>query len=223
MRARERSLSSHCSIFSICFQRLATVSHLQRKQKLMIARRTCTVLAVSSFVLALGGCANLNVEKQSVQSFEIPSTKLKGDAAIGALTAIFVERGFDIKVSNKEGGIVSTEYKKFASVGGSPPFDYFMQIRATLRDAGGGQTVIRLSPLVKEQNRSNAAAFTEHELHYFEGDPRAVQMADRGGWVRSGQTLFMNLVTDVTGRAGVPLDSVKKNITTTQANALMPR
>ena len=173
-------------------------------------------------VLALGGCASLNVDKQTVQSFEIPSAKLKGDAAIGALTAIFVERGFDIKVSNKEGGIVSTEYKKFASVGGSPPFDYYLQIRATVREGAGGQAVVRLSPLVKEQNRANSAAFTEHELHYYEGTPQAVRMADKGGWVSSGQTLFMNVVSDVSSRAGVPLDSVKKNISTTKANALLP-
>lgn len=189
----------------------------------MITRRTIAVLAVSSLVLALGGCANLSVDKQSVQSFEILSTKLKGDAAFGALTGVFVERGFDIKVSNKEGGVVSTEYKKFASAGSSPPFDYYLQIRANVRDVGGGQTVIRLSPLVKEQNRSNAAAFTEHELHYYEGDPQAVRIADRGGWAAAGQTLFMNLVTDVSGRAGVPLDSVKKNITTTKTNAFMPK
>ena len=187
----------------------------------MISRRL-TFLACSS-ILILGACASMEVDRQTVQSFEITSARMRGDAAFGTLTAVFVERGFDVKITNKEGGIVSTEYKKFASAGSSPPFDYYLQIRATVRDAGNGQTVIRLAPQVKEQNRLNAAAFREHELYYFEGTPQAVRMADRGGWASAGQTAFMNVVTDLSQRAGIPLDTVKKNITTTKANAMMPR
>jgi len=187
----------------------------------MISRRFA--LASASLALALSGCANLNVDRQTVQSFEITTTKLRSDAAFGALTTVFVDRGFDVKVSNKEGGIVSTEYKKFASAGSSPPFDYYLQLRATVRDVGGGKTMIRLSPMVKGQNRLNAAAFTEHELYYYEGTPQAVRMADNGGWAGQGQTMFMNIVTDLSERAGVPLDDVKKNITTTKANAFLVR
>lgn len=187
----------------------------------MIGRRMA--LVSGSLVLTLSGCAGLNVDKQSVQSFEITTAKLRSDAAFGALTTVFVDRGFDIKVSNREGGIVSTEYKKFASAGSSPPFDYYLQLRATVRDVGNGQTMIRLTPMVKGQNRLNAAAFTEHELYYYEGSPQAVRMADSGGWAATGQTMFMNVVTDLSQRAGVPLDSVKKNITTTKANAMLVR
>lgn len=186
----------------------------------MVARRSA--LLSISLAFALGGCANMNVDKQTVQSFEFTTTKLRADAAFGALTTVFVDKGFDVKVSNRDGGIVSTEYKKFASRGSSPPFDYYLQLRATIRDAGNGQTLIRLTPMVREQNRLNAAAMTEHELYYFEGPPQAVRIADSGGWAASGQTLFMNVVSDVSARAGVPLDAVKKNITTTQTNAFMP-
>lgn len=194
----------------------------------MIRRSVAKGLAVLSLTSVLGACGSMNdlaaqyeVRKQAIQSFEITTTKLKGDAAFGALTSVFVERGFDIKISNKEGGLVTTEYKKFASVGGSPPFDYYLQIRATVRDIGGGNLVIRLSPLLKEQNRANAAAFTEHELYYLEGSPEAVRNADKGGWVNSGQVLFMNVVTDLSARAGVPLDAVKRNVTTTKFNSLL--
>lgn len=187
----------------------------------MIRRRELAVLIAAGLPLALTGCASLNVDKHAVQSFEITTNKIRSDAAFSALTTVFVERGFDVKVSNKDGGIVSTEYKKFGSYGSSPPFDYYMQIRATVRDMGGGQTLIRLSPMVKEQNRLNAAAFTEHELYYFEGTPQAVRMADKGGWASNGQTTFMNIVTDVAQRAAVPLDAVKKNITTTKTNAML--
>ncbi len=186
----------------------------------MVNRRG-VVLACSA-VLGLTACAGMDVSRQTVQSFELTTARLRGDAAFGALTAVFVDRGFDVKVTNKEGGVVSTEYKKFASAGSSPPFDYYLQIRATVRDAGNGQTMIRLSPMVKEQNRTNAAAFTERELHYYEGTPQAVRMADRGGWATSGQTMFMNIVSDLSNRAGVPMDGVKKNITTTTVNAMLP-
>lgn len=185
-------------------------------------------LLLISAIAALAGCASMadvqskyDVKRQSVQSFEIVATRMSNDQAFSALTAILVERGFDIKVSNKDSGLVSTEYKKFASLGGSPPFDYYLQLRATLRPMGAGKTAIKLTPLVKEQNRTNAAAFTERELHYFEGPPEAVKMADRGGWVNTGQTTFMNVVADVSARAGVSIGDVTKNVTTTTYNALL--
>lgn len=175
----------------------------------------------------LTGCAGFesamskyNVERHTVQSFDLTSTRLRGDSAFAALTSVFVERGFDIKVSNKESGLVTTEYKKFASAGNQPPFDYYVQFRATVRDVGNGRTLIRLTPLVKEQNRLNSAAFTERELYYHVGELNGIRAADRQGWVIAGQTMFLNVVGDLAGRAGVAESNMVRNTTTTKFNAL---
>jgi hypothetical protein len=180
------------------------------------------------FCIGMTACAQMDdaiskydLNKQSVQSFEITTQKLRSDTAFAALTSTFIERGFDVKTSNKDGGVVTTEYKKFASFGQSPPFDFYLQIRATVREVPGGKTVIRLSPLVKEQNRTNAAAFTERELYYYEGQPEAMRSAERKqSWVGDGQTAFMNIVADLSTKSGVPLEAAQRNVTTTRFNTL---
>ena len=184
-------------------------------------------ISLAAGAVVLSGCAGMegssrkyDVERHSVQSFEIPSPKMRADAAFSAVTAMLVERGFDIKISNKDAGLITTEYKKFASAGSSPPFDYYLQLRATIISQAAGSTVIRLTPLVKEQNRSNAAAFTERELYYHTGEPEGIRAADRAGWVTTGHTTFLNVVTDVSGRAGVQMEQVKKNTTVVRFNAL---
>jgi hypothetical protein len=146
--------------------------------------------------------------------------------AFKKITGILVDKGFDIKTSNQDAGIITTEYKKFASHGTAPPFDYYLQIKATLRQAPDGQLVVRLVPLVKEQNRLNAAAFTEHELSYYTGEPsniRLISSQQPGGWRVVGQTMFMNVVTDVSEIAGVSVQEVQQNVTTTPANAFMAK
>jgi hypothetical protein len=133
-----------------------------------------------------------------------------------------VDRGFDVKMTNTDAGIVTTEYKKFASAGTEPPFDYYMQIRAKVR-VTKGSTVIQLTPVLKEQNRMNAAAFTEHELEYFTGaaDVMAdvVSMNPQTGWRQRSHILFMNVVTDTAQMFGLKVDDVVQNVTTTPANA----
>lgn len=190
-------------------------------------RRKLTVAVLATPVF-LSSCADMGqfankyeVTRQTVQSFEITTTRLRGDAAFGAITSVFVDRGFDVKVSNKEAGIVTTEHKKIGAIGGSPPFDIFLQVRTTIRDLGGGRTLIRLNPLVKQQNRLNLAAFSEHELYYHEGAPEGIRAADRNGWIGGGHIAFMNIVTEVAQRAGVPMDAVVKNVTSQKFNALL--
>lgn len=190
-----------------------------------------TVVRAALMLLASGtlaGCAGMEdptvkywVDRHSVQSFEVPTVKLRGDSAFSTLTAIFVERGFDIKTSNKEAGLVTTEYKKFAAAGSSPPFDYYLQLRATIRDAGSGKTVIRLVPMVKEQNRVNSAAFTERELYYHVGRPEGVRAADKEGWVETGRVTFLNIVGDLTQRAGAQDTDIVKNTTVVRYNTLL--
>jgi hypothetical protein len=183
------------------------------------------MLLFCGVVFGAAGCT-LPVTLNTVQSFDVKSKRINQADAFKKITGILVDKGFDIKTSNQDAGIVTTEYKKFASHGTSPPFDYYLQIKATMRQAPDGQLVVRLVPLVKEQNRLNAAAFTEHELSYYTGDPgniRLISSQQPGGWRVVGQTMFMNVVTDVSEVAGVSVQEVQQNVTTTPANAFMAK
>lgn len=166
------------------------------------------------------------VTLHTVQSYDVPASKqMEPGAAFDALSGALINRGFDLKATNRDGGILTTEYKKFASHGTNPPFDYYMQIRALVRDDSNGRTVIQLKPTVKEQNRLNAAAYTEYELSYYTGerpngsDIRLIESMRPGGWRVESQTYFMNVVTDVATISGVSVEQVQKNETTTPANA----
>jgi len=187
----------------------------------MISSQTLRISLLSVVAMLAAGCAAVTLN--TVQSFDVKTNRIDSASAFNKITGILVDRGFDIKTSNKDAGIVTTEYKKFASQGNSPPFDYYLQIKTVMRPAPDGRLLVRLSPIVKEQNRMNAAASTEHELEYYTGDPHNVQLIQSmrpGGWRVMGQTLFMNVVTDVAEISGVSVDEVDKNITTTPGDAI---
>lgn len=179
-------------------------------------------LVVAIFAIQLGGCASIPITRVSVQSFELQKQGLNPAASIPKLIGAFVDRGFDVKMTNADAGIVTTEYKKFASAGAEPPFDYYMQIRAKIR-VTKDLTSIQLTPVLKEQNRMNAAAFTEHELEYFTGAADAISdvssMNPQTGWRHRSQILFMNVVADTAQTFGLNVDDVIQHVTATPANA----
>lgn len=180
------------------------------------------VVSVSIGILLLTACAGFPVNKIQVQSFEIKKPNAPLEEAISKLTGILVDRGFDIKLTNKEAGLVTTEYKKFASSGENPPFDYSMQIKGRVKVANG-VTTVQLVPLVREQNRLNAAAFTEHELMYYTGEPanvRAIHSMREGGWRLQSQVMFMNIVSDTADAFGISKEDVVQNVTTTTVSAI---
>jgi hypothetical protein len=185
-------------------------------------KQRAIVLAVAIFAIHLGGCASIPITRVSVQSFELRKQGLDPTTSIPKLIGVFVDRGFDVKMTNADAGIVTTEYKKFATAGTEPPFDYYMQIRAKIR-VTNGLTSIQLTPILREQNRMNAAAFTEHELEYFTGAAddiaEVASMNSQTGWRHRSQSTFMNIVADSAQVFGLNLDDVVQNVTTTPANA----
>jgi len=172
------------------------------------------------FGWVIGGCVPVSTTLNTVQSFEVKTNRI--ERAFSKITGILVNKGFDIKTSNQDAGIVTTEYKQFASTGTDPPFDYYLQIRTILQEMPNGQLIVKLVPIVKEQNRMNAAAFTEKELAYFTGEPSNVLAIEKTRssekWRSLGQTMFMNVVTDVAGVAGVSIEEVKQNVTSSPVN-----
>jgi hypothetical protein len=169
------------------------------------------------FLLLLFACS-LPVTKVDIQSFGLEKPDVTKDQALASLTNIFVNRGFDIKFANKEAGLVTTEYKKFASMGDKPPFDYYMQIKGRINE-DNDNVKITLTPIVKSQNRMNAADFSERELSYFTGDAPAVNkirsMRENVGWRAIGQMLFMNVVHDTAETYGLTVEELTQNVTKT--------
>jgi hypothetical protein len=179
--------------------------------------------AISLAIAVTGaGCIAQAVTRTDVQSFNARPQRMTREQIINQLTGVLVDRGFDIKQTNKDAGLVTTEYKKFASEGSTPPFDYYLQIRATVTGTDAAP-MLKLTPMVREQNRMNAAAFTEHELSYYVGSPSAVQLISSmrpSGWKSQGQTAFMNVVSDLAPRLGMSVDQFEQVVTKTPANTL---
>jgi len=184
--------------------------------------RAITLLVMSIFSIQLWGCASIPITRVSVQSFELKKAALDPAACIPTVIGVLVDRGFDVKMTNADAGIVTTEYKKFASVGTEPPFDYYMQIRVKIRSANG-ETSVQLTPVLKEQNRMNSAAFTEHELEYFTGSAEDIadvaSMNPQNGWRNQSQVLFMNVVSEAAQAFGLSAEDIIQNVTRTVANA----
>ena len=170
-------------------------------------------------VLAISNCGmGYKVTKVAVQSFELQKSNIAKEKAISSISGIFVDRGFDIKHSDKDAGIVTTEFKKFASAGENPPFDFYMQIKATVRPKNGKMR-IRLSPIIRAQNRLNSAAYTDDELVFYKGDQKTINyiesMKPNTGVRAKAMVIFNNVVKDVAANFGVSFEDIVQNVTET--------
>lgn len=187
---------------------------------MVLARSRTSAFAIA--LVAATGCS-LPIQRVDVQSFEVRGSRVAPDRVHAELISVLVTRGFDIKATDRDAGLITTEYKKFAAQGDNPPFDYYLQIRANVRNEASGVGV-RLSPFVKAQNRMNAAAFTESELSYCEGKPSTIGTIDsmkKDGWQALGQVTFMNVISDVASKFGMAVDDVVKNVTRTPKNGFL--
>jgi uncharacterized lipoprotein len=168
------------------------------------------VVLASCTLLLLAGCAGTN---QALLDVSAVTDRLTADDAYARVTAILVDKNFDIKQGQKDLGLVTTEYKQFASISGSPPFDYYLQIRTTIKERADGKLVVKMMPAVKEQNRLNAAAFTEHQLWYFDADAAGKAKWDSKAEARlKGHTMFMNVVQDVADVCGLDVAELEQNV-----------
>src|SRR5688572_14580434 len=100
-------------------------------------------------------------------------------------------------MNDKDLRVTTTEYKKFASVSGWPPFDFYIQIKAVIRDLSDGKYRIILTPKIKEQNRLNSTAFTERSLIIYSEKEQKEDYAIRSGPGKAmleGQVLFLSII-----------------------------
>lgn len=189
--------------------------------------------ALCLVALAVAGCHTIPYTAVTIDNFEVRSPKLTVDKGFTVITTVFVDRGFDIKMTSKDSGVLNTEYKKFASAGDNKhPFDFFLQIKASIRQdpKDHKKVLIRLTPIVKQVNRMNANAFTEENLSYLTVEtnaagakPENLNLAMRPGvgWLSLGNMLFTNVVTDISGQLGIPIEDFVQNTTKTPGQTKM--
>jgi hypothetical protein len=154
----------------------------------------------------------MTVTLKRLNAMTAESDKAMMDDAFGKVTAILVDRGFDIKVGNKDLGLVTTEYKQVGSVAGSPPFDFYLQVKATLKNTAANKLSVKLTPVVKEVNRLNPAAFTEHGLPLIGDNQKPATDAEKVNF--AAQTAFMAVAQGVAEALGMSLQEMQQDVET---------
>lgn len=177
------------------------------------SRRNASVSLGVSLLTAVLLPACAPKQNQALLDITAVTDRFESADAYQKVTGVLIDKNFDIKQGDKDLGLVTTEYKQFASVNGDPPFDFYLQIRTTIKDRDDGKLVIKMTPAVKEQNRLNAAAFTERHLVFF--DPEA---QDKAKWDKTaearvkGQLMFMNVVQSVAEACGLGIEELEQNV-----------
>lgn len=169
----------------------------------------------------LSACTTARTSLIDVKAIIDPSSS---ERAYKVIVMTLLDKGFDLKMNDRELRVVTTEYKKYTSAGVWPPFDFFIQVKGVVRDTQDGKYSIALTPKIKEQNRINASAFTEHTLIlYSEKEQKDDFTVGSGGGkaMLDGQLLFLSIVQSIADALGVPVDQFKQNVQPTQVHAGM--
>jgi hypothetical protein len=117
-------------------------------------------------VLLSQGCATAYFNATELSTIPVPDA---AETTHAAVTRTLVSEGFDIKVSDKNAGLVTTEFLKVGDVPGNPPFDWLLQLRCVVDPSF---TIVQVKPTVRQSNRINASAYTEYvmlDLDHIEG------------------------------------------------------
>ncbi len=170
-------------------------------------RLVVVAFLVSFAAFALTGCG---APKKAFVDVKAHTEKLSKDDAYNAVTTVLVDKGFDVKMGNKDIGLVTTEFKKFGSTGSDPAFDLYLQIKAMVKERPDGKISIVLTPLGKDVNRLNSAAFTEHELFFYEEKSPWAGNYDQA-WLQ-GQTLFLNVAQGIAEVCGLSMGELEQNV-----------
>jgi len=166
-------------------------------------------LVLVSLVVPLVGCGG---PKMALLDMKATTDKVTKDDAYNKVTMVLIDKGFDIKIGNKDLGLVTTEYKKFGAAGDNPPFDFYLQIKTMVRELPGGKLRIILTPTVKEANRINVAAFTERQLVFFDEKKQKGYLNATNKVNLQGQLLFLNVAQGVAEMCGLGMEQLEQNV-----------
>jgi hypothetical protein len=162
------------------------------------------LVSLSAFFFA--GCA---VNYKTIVDARVVPTQDQ-ETRFDKVTAALIGQGFNLRLADKDIGIVITEYKKYGQARSKRPLDYYLQIivRFARHD---GQSVIILEPKEKEVDRLNSAASTDLHTVFF--DDREDKNSRRLNFVerKPGFLLFTNVLKAVAANFGTPMDQVQFN------------
>ena len=181
--------------------------------------RALGILAFAIFVSGLlTGCAT--TYKTVLDSQVIaPASKMNKEKAFNTITAILIDEGLDVKMANKDIGAVTTEWKKYGALEKDPPFDMYLQLKVRVKELSGSSNRIEVTvtPLSKQANRLNSAAFTEEALIF--PDEELMQRSAAGRYVKDtdqiavkGYSMYNNIVTKIAELCGLSISDVKQNL-----------
>jgi hypothetical protein len=169
-------------------------------------------LSIGIAFLFLSACTATRTSLIDVKATIEPSSSEK---AYNAIVLALLDKGFDLKMNDRDLRVTTTEYKKYASAGVLPPFDFYLQVKAVVRDTPDGKYQIALTPKIKEQNRLNASAFTEHALIIYSDKEQKEDYATHSGGGKAmleGQLLFLSIVQAIADVLGLPAERFKQNL-----------
>ena len=163
---------------------------------------------IMTFVLV--GCSGPRTILLDVKA---TSDKLTVEKAYNSVTSVLVDKGLDVKIANKDIGLITTEYKQFGSVEtyGSPAFDFYLQIKTQIKTRSDGKLQITMTPLVKESNRLNSAALLEHEMVFLTEEEQKGYLNAEKETILKGQVLFLNVVRAVAEACGLGMEQLEYN------------
>lgn len=171
-----------------------------------------SILAVVIFWVYLTACAARKITLLNGAS--MTTEKLEAKDLNNRIVAILVDDGLDIKMSNPDVGLVTTEYKKVGSFGDNPPFDVYLQIKVRIKELSTGKVRVQLTPQIKESNRLNAAAFNEHALWQFttEEQEKSKKLPDRAQANLAGFLLFMKVAQHTAEVCGLEMQDLQTDL-----------
>ena len=176
--------------------------------------KVLTSLGIAFFIVALSACTSTRSTLIDVRA-QLPAGGL--DMAYNAVVVTLLNAGFDLKMNDRTIHAVATEYKKFTAVSGWPPFDFYLRVKAHIRQDAGGAYELAITPTIKEQNRLNANAFTEHTLVlYSEAEQRDdyTVKSGRGKAMLIGQQQFLDLLHVIAQSLGLSDEQFRRQVQT---------
>lgn len=167
-------------------------------------------LAMLATLLILSAC----VPSIRTSTIDVRATisQSGSDRAYNAIAAALFDRGFDLKIKDSTMHLVTTEPKKYESVSGWPPFDFYLSITALVRDIPGSTgTELTIRPKIREQNRINANAFTEHPLFIYSTEEAATPMGrtSRAEAMQKGHVMFQSILQSIASALGMSVESFR--------------
>jgi hypothetical protein len=170
----------------------------------------CRLPAIGLMIVLMTGCM---AQRNSLVDLRATVEPSVAENAHKTVVMVLLDKGFDLKLNDKDLRVTTTEYKKYASVSGFPPFDFYMQVKAIVRTTPDGKSQITLLPKIKEQNRLNPNAFTEHSLIVYTAEEQKndyMIQNGRGKAMLDGQMLFDSIVQTIAETLGLPKEEFKQ-------------